>query len=327
MPIPGDPIGGGGPILPPSPTPTNNPPHAAPPPAPAPANPAPNNGPGAPNYNAAWRAWAQGVLVGIGAPLTDVNLANLWAWTAFESPTTDPMRWNNPLNTTQDYPGAVSQNSVGVKSYPTLGAGITATDQTLLNGYYPYLVQSLRSSTPRANWSAQVLANLRTWGSKSFANNIGGNVGAPTGGGSSQSNGTPASTNDPAAALADPFGIGSALGSFGTALGKDITGGLEIVVGAILMLVGIGILVLMAVKGAAPAASKVAQLATPAGRALGAARAATRRAPKAAPVAVPAKAKPVELSPGAQASIAAAKAGRGSKLSPSVKAELRQRAA
>ena len=288
-------------------------------PAAAPANPAPQGGPGAPNYNAAWLAWAQGVLVGIGAPLTDVNLANLWAWTAFESPTTDPMRWNNPLNTTQPYPGAVAQNSVGVNSYPTVGAGIAATDQTLLNGYYPYLVQSLRSSTPRAQWSPQVLANLNTWGSKSFAKNIGGSVAAPSGGGTASSTGTA-----PTSTASDPFGIGAALGSFGTSLGKDITGGLEIMVGSLLMLIGVGILVLMAVKGVAPAAARVAEVATPAGRALGAARAVTRRSPKATPAAAPAK--PVALSSAAQASVAAARAGRGSKLSPSVKAELRRAA-
>ncbi len=51
---------------------------------------------------------------------------------------------NNPLNTTEPWPGATSYNSAGVKNYPTGAAGIAATAATLVNGYYPGIVADLR---------------------------------------------------------------------------------------------------------------------------------------------------------------------------------------
>jgi hypothetical protein len=73
------------------------------------------------------------------------------------------MRWLNPLNTTQPWPGATNANSVGVKIYPDINAGIQATVQTLLNGYYPTIVDHLRRSISYRLWQ-DLCGELGTWG-------------------------------------------------------------------------------------------------------------------------------------------------------------------
>jgi hypothetical protein len=264
-------------------------------------------------YPSNWLSWAQGVLVGIGAPVTAVNLDNLWAWTSGETPLSNPMRINNPLNTTQPEPGATNFNSAGVKQYPTVATGIAGTRDTLLNGYYPALVQALRSNVPHTQWSTAVQANITKWGTglgwvKSTSP-------APSGG--AKETVTPITP-------ADPFGINA----FGQGLSHELTGIVEIIGGLVLILAGLLILVLMGVKGAAPAAAKVAELASPAGRALGAARGlgkaagpakapAAVKAPAAAPVTKPAPApaeyraggKVIEITPEARKRLEARQRG------------------
>jgi hypothetical protein len=73
------------------------------------------------------------------------------------------MSWRNPLNTTQDWPGAVAMNSAGVKRYRTIQDGIDATVTTLKNGHYPAILDNLKASRPRANWG-NACPNLSTWG-------------------------------------------------------------------------------------------------------------------------------------------------------------------
>lgn len=51
---------------------------------------------------------------------------------------------NNPLATTQPANGASDFNSSGVKNYPSFQTGVTATIQTLQNGYYNGIVNDLR---------------------------------------------------------------------------------------------------------------------------------------------------------------------------------------
>jgi len=72
---------------------------------------------------------------------------------------------NNPLDTTQPWPGATDYNSVGVKNYPSAAAGIAATAATLVNGHYNGLVADLRTSSKSA---AQMIednrAEIQTWG-------------------------------------------------------------------------------------------------------------------------------------------------------------------
>lgn len=109
-----------------------------------------------------WRAWADQVLAGIGAPDSAINLASLQAWSQQESGS-DLMRWNNPLNTTQLMAGSLPMNSVGVQRYPSPETGATATIWTLLNGRYPGIVDHLRRSVPLDEWG-DVCGELQTWG-------------------------------------------------------------------------------------------------------------------------------------------------------------------
>lgn len=109
-----------------------------------------------------WADWAAGVLDQIGAPYEPINNDTLWAWSNAESGS-DVMRWNNPLNTTLDCCGGVNQNPVGVKAYPTVQDGITATASTLLNGRYPIIVSHLQTSIPRQSWD-DACGELGTWG-------------------------------------------------------------------------------------------------------------------------------------------------------------------
>lgn len=110
-----------------------------------------------------FNTWAAGVLERISAPVNATNLDTLWAWATAESGAS-VMRWNNPLNTTQPEGGGnVDANNVGVKIYPTEIQGIIATAVTLLNGYYPRIVDHLRRSVPRQQWS-DCCAELGTWG-------------------------------------------------------------------------------------------------------------------------------------------------------------------
>lgn len=71
----------------------------------------------------------------------------------------------NPLNTTEDWPGATVYNSVGVKNYPSGGAGVAATAATLLNGHYTGLVSDLMLGEKKAE---RIVADRRdeisVWG-------------------------------------------------------------------------------------------------------------------------------------------------------------------
>jgi hypothetical protein len=154
-------------------------------------------------YPSDWQAWATGVLAGVQAPASSENLHTLWDWSVFESGQS-VMRWNNPLNTTQDAPGAVNENSVGVKGYPDVLTGITATVQTLKNGRYPAIVQDLQGSVPQADWG-NACQDLGVWGSG--CNWLGTNQPASGGGGGS-STGTTTLTSVP-----NPVDFGHELGT------------------------------------------------------------------------------------------------------------------
>jgi hypothetical protein len=83
----------------------------------------------------------------------------------------------NPLNTTQGGPGVVSNyNDVGVKNFANEDAGAAATAATLLNGYYPDIVKWMRTGELD---TANVVKQLRTWGTVHFADAVGGGQSAP----------------------------------------------------------------------------------------------------------------------------------------------------
>ncbi len=110
----------------------------------------------------AWEQWASGVLAGVGAPVDIATVDVLWGWSNAESGAA-VMRWNNPLNTTEPWPGAQNMNSVGVKRYASVNDGILATVATLDNGYYPTILANLRSSVSRSQWG-NACGELGKWG-------------------------------------------------------------------------------------------------------------------------------------------------------------------
>jgi len=117
----------------------------------------------------------QAVLGYLGAPQTPTNLSVLEKWSVGEKPAGYWSQWWNPLNTTQGAAGAVSENSVGVKSYPTAQAGEIATAQTLQSGYYPALASAFRTGGPLSAFqsSAVVTEVEKTWGTKSYGRLVG----------------------------------------------------------------------------------------------------------------------------------------------------------
>jgi hypothetical protein len=103
------------------------------------------------------------ILAGIGAPDTQPNAQSLADWIALEQGGKwPPSATYNPLNTTQSEPGATSFNSAGVKNYTSWGAGISATDVTIENGY-PGILSALRSGSGILNPDATVQAELLKW--------------------------------------------------------------------------------------------------------------------------------------------------------------------
>lgn len=95
--------------------------------------------------------WSQ-MLQMMRAPATHANVSSLTSWREKEcqwnsSPPDGALFTQNPLNTTEDAPGAVSiaGSSVGVKKYPNQTVGMEATIKALNNGLYPQIVASLKS--------------------------------------------------------------------------------------------------------------------------------------------------------------------------------------
>lgn len=90
------------------------------------------------------------ILKGIGAPITDENMNFMYAWRQSEGGEAK----NNPFNTTYHKPGAtfyncLSKNSEGkcingVKNYQEDLDGIQATIDTLKNGKYDKIINSLK---------------------------------------------------------------------------------------------------------------------------------------------------------------------------------------
>lgn len=91
------------------------------------------------------------ILKGVGAPVTPDNMEFLYAWRQSES----GQAKNNPFNTTHHKPGASFYNCLsknfegkcihGVKNYQQDMDGVQATIDTLQNGRYDDIVNSLKS--------------------------------------------------------------------------------------------------------------------------------------------------------------------------------------
>lgn len=112
--------------------------------------------------------WAKAFLLKIGAPRTQRNLWAIVSWIQAEN---GPA--NNPLATTQEWPGATNWNSVGVKVYRTVEDGLNATAKTLnygadrdLYGYKP-----IRRRLRRNVWAYWTLRAVEAsiWGTGGLA--------------------------------------------------------------------------------------------------------------------------------------------------------------
>jgi hypothetical protein len=116
---------------------------------------------------------------GVGGPTTGPNIDAIARWMRSENgPFGCP--GGNPLNTTQSEPGSFTINGAGVRRYNDANQrtcqfwGIFATDQTLLNGRYPDILDILRNPLHSSHDQCVRLAqspNMLTWGSTSFHSN------------------------------------------------------------------------------------------------------------------------------------------------------------
>ena len=96
--------------------------------------------------------WAQALLVAMRLPVTADNIAAITAWEMAEGGHWYNTAYYNPLNTTQDMPGATVFNSVGVKAYTSWKQGLEATVKTLKNGYYGGIIDALKRATTLRPW-------------------------------------------------------------------------------------------------------------------------------------------------------------------------------
>ena len=111
--------------------------------------------------------WAQALLVAMRLPVTADNVAAITAWEMAEGGHWYNTAYYNPLNTTQDMPGATVFNSVGVKAYTSWKQGLEATVKTLKNGYYGGIIEALRRGNDATAVAAAVGAS--PWGTGNFS--------------------------------------------------------------------------------------------------------------------------------------------------------------
>lgn len=135
--------------------------------------------------------WAKALLDELGLPRSKGAVYSLKQWARAEGGHWNNTAHYNPLNTTQEAPGATAMNSVGVKAYGSWDQGLKATVQTLKNGNYDGILKALH----RGDYSAFSQALVSSpWGTKVLP---GGGTPPPPGGGKVHSrqrgrNGTPA---------------------------------------------------------------------------------------------------------------------------------------
>src|SRR5260370_31251616 len=121
-----------------------------------------------------WEQWCLGVMQGVGEPLSPVSIDTHYAWSCAETLPYDLMRWCNPQNTTEKWPGSRDSGAQpglhDVQIYASVQDGIDATVYTLLNEpYYGAIVANLRAGLPRQEWGfyTTAAAELHAWGTGS----------------------------------------------------------------------------------------------------------------------------------------------------------------
>ena len=106
------------------------------------------------------------ILSGIKAPITDNNMAFVYAWRQSEG----GKAAFNPFNTTLWLPGTTKYNSVGVRNYTSAEQGIAATIDTIAHSRYSLIVKSLRQDRPPME-TAEALVVSR-WGTSSLIKEV-----------------------------------------------------------------------------------------------------------------------------------------------------------
>jgi hypothetical protein len=71
---------------------------------------------------------------------------------------------NNPLDTTEPWPGSTAYNSAGVRNYTDQADGLNASLATIMNGFYGGILASLRARASADAVCMEVCASR--WGSK-----------------------------------------------------------------------------------------------------------------------------------------------------------------
>ncbi len=107
--------------------------------------------------------WARQLLAKLGIKATAANVTAVKAWMLAEGGNWNNTAKFNPLNTTQDMPGAFRINSVGVKSYVSWDQGFDATVKTLKNGHYSAILSALKGGSAKDIVKAVVNS---VWGTK-----------------------------------------------------------------------------------------------------------------------------------------------------------------
>ena len=116
--------------------------------------------------------WAQLFLAFNKFPITSPNLTAVVSWEIQESGDPANAGGNNPLNTTQGWPGATDFNSFGpngeyhVKNYLTIEDGLSATSAGLHNGLYEPIIAALEAGDNAQAVIDAVMAS--PWGTKNI---------------------------------------------------------------------------------------------------------------------------------------------------------------
>jgi molecular chaperone GrpE (heat shock protein) len=111
--------------------------------------------------------WAKALLLAMRLPVTADNVAAVTAWEMAEGGHWYNTAYYNPLNTTQNMPGARVFNSVGVKAYTSWKQGLQATVKTLKNGLYGGIIEALRRGNDSDGVAHAVGAS--PWGTGDFS--------------------------------------------------------------------------------------------------------------------------------------------------------------
>jgi hypothetical protein len=96
----------------------------------------------------------------IEMPTSTNNVQSMVCWMASENTSAE---WN-PCATERGEPNATNFNADGVKNYPTIEEGLQGFSDTIHNGYYQAILQSLSVSNPPAVTCSYI--ENSAWGSK-----------------------------------------------------------------------------------------------------------------------------------------------------------------